>query len=99
MVAVLYASVPFFAGVGLIALAVSLLSRVSSGPGRWPVTRRAFIVGCSALALAGLAFIVATVAAPAIPIGSAQADGPIAASRLFCPTATSVTSLRSCVED
>jgi hypothetical protein len=69
MVAVLYGSIPFLAGAGLLALAVSLLSRVSSGHRRWPVTRRAFIVGCSGLALAGLAFIVATVAAPAIPIG------------------------------
>jgi hypothetical protein len=69
MVALLYGLIPFLAGAGLVALAVSLLSRVSSGPRRWPVTRRAFIAGCSALALAGLAFIAATVAAPAIPIG------------------------------
>jgi len=70
MVAVLYGAVPFLVGAGLIALAVSLLSRVSSGHRRWPVTRRAFIVGCSALALAGLTFIVAMAAAPAIPIGA-----------------------------
>lgn len=82
MVAVLYGSIPFLTGAGLLALAVSLLSRVSSGRRRWPITRRALIAGGSCLALAGLAFVAATVAAPAIPIGSAGPDDPIAASRL-----------------
>jgi hypothetical protein len=84
MVALLYGSIPFLAGAGLLALAVSLLSRVSSGPRRWPVTRRAFVVGCSGLALASLVFIVATIVSSvgATPIGAAGADGPVAASRL-----------------
>ena len=89
MVALLYGSIPFLGAAGIVALAVSLLSRVSFGRRNSPVTRRAFIVGCSGLALAGLAFIVALIvssvgATPigATPIGAAGADGPVAASRL-----------------
>lgn len=84
MVALLYGSIPFLGAAGIVALAVSLLSRVSFGRRNSPVTRRAFIVGCSGLALAGLAFIVAIIvnSVDAIPAGAAGADGPVAASRL-----------------